>query len=148
MATCFQTLVQCCVEGGTLQKYHLGMWQCSQWMDHIGFATVQGSMCFLGLHYSRLQAALQRHCPKLQLCFMHFPGLSHSSLGCSTRTQTWMGFVFLSLPGSENSGDQLLGEETILVGNASFNLLGLGPSVSQVYCKSTVPGVPRVTYRG
>ena len=61
----------------------------------------------------RLQAALQGHCPKWELCFMHFPGLSHSGLGYSTRAQTWMDCVFCVLPRSENSGDQLLGEWTI-----------------------------------
>ena len=45
------SLVQlCCGEGGTLQTNTAGVCgECSQWMDHIMFATVQGSMCFPGL---------------------------------------------------------------------------------------------------
>lgn len=56
------------------------------------------------------------------------------------------GLCVLSLPGLRTQVISCLVRKLFLVGNASFNLLGLGPSVSQVYCKSTVPGVPRVTY--
>ena len=52
--------------------------ECSQWVDHIGFATAQGSMYFPDLHCSGSQVALQGHCPKWALCLMQFPGLSRS----------------------------------------------------------------------
>ena len=47
MATYLGSLVQlCCGEGGTLQTNTAGTCgECSQWMDHTGFATAQGSMC-------------------------------------------------------------------------------------------------------
>ena len=42
-----------CRETGTPQKNTPDMCgECSQWMDHTGFATAQGGMCFLGLHCS------------------------------------------------------------------------------------------------
>ena len=68
-----------CGEGGTLQTNTAGMCgECSQWVDHIGFATAQGSMYFPDLHCSGSQVALQGHCPKWALCLMQFPGLSRS----------------------------------------------------------------------
>ena len=40
-------------EGGTMQTNIVGMYgEWSQWMDHSGFATAQGNMCFLDPHYS------------------------------------------------------------------------------------------------
>ena len=45
-----------------------------------------------------LQGALQGHCPKWNLHFVYFPGLSTQVLGCSIRRQTWMGCVFHALP--------------------------------------------------
>ena len=54
MATYLGSLVHlCCGEGETLQTNTPGMCgECSQWLDHTGFATAQGGMCFLGLHCS------------------------------------------------------------------------------------------------
>ena len=54
MATYLGSLVQlCCAEGGTLQTNTAGTCgECSQWMDHTGFATAQGSMYFPGPHCS------------------------------------------------------------------------------------------------
>ena len=52
MATYLRSLVQlCCGERGTLQTNTGGMCgECSQWMDHTGFATAQSSMNFPGPH--------------------------------------------------------------------------------------------------
>ena len=54
MVTYLGSLVQlCCEEGGTLQTSIPGMCgECSQRMDHTGFAPAQGSVCFPGLHCS------------------------------------------------------------------------------------------------
>ena len=54
MATYLGSLIHlCCRETGTPQKNTPDMCgKCSQWMDHTGFATAQGGMCFLALHCS------------------------------------------------------------------------------------------------
>ena len=54
VVTYLGALVQlCCWEGGTLQTNITGMCgECSQCMDHTGFAPAQGGMCFLGLYCS------------------------------------------------------------------------------------------------
>ena len=58
----------------------------------------------------RLQGALQGHCPKRTLHFVHFPGLS--CLG-SARAQTLLGVHFVPFSGPSNSGNQVLGERTV-----------------------------------
>ena len=54
VVTYLGSLVQlCCGEGGTLQTNITGVCgECSQYMDHTGFAPAQGSMRFPGLHCS------------------------------------------------------------------------------------------------
>ena len=54
VVTYLGSLVQlCCGEGGTLQTNITGMCgECSQCMDHTGFAPAPGGMCFPGLHCS------------------------------------------------------------------------------------------------
>ena len=54
VATYLGSLVQlCCGERETLQTNPAVMCgECSQWMDHTGFATTQASMYFPGLHCS------------------------------------------------------------------------------------------------
>ena len=85
MVTYLGSFVQlCCGEGGTLQTNITGMCgECSQCMDHTGFAPSSWHVCFPGLHHSgsRLQVALQVNCPKWALDFMHFPDLSCSGSG-------------------------------------------------------------------
>ena len=61
----------------------------------------------------RLQGALQRHCTKWALHFMHFPGRSHSgaqALGRGT-DQDWL-CILCPFPGMSSSGNQVLGEHT------------------------------------
>ena len=79
MVTNLGSLVQlCCVEGGTLQTSITGM--CGEltvdgphWVSHSPRWHVLPRSTLL-----RLQGALQGHCPKWALGFMHFPGLSCS----------------------------------------------------------------------
>ena len=54
VTTCLSSLVQlCCEDGGTLQINTTDMCvECLQWMNHTEFAIAQGSVYFLGLHYS------------------------------------------------------------------------------------------------
>ena len=42
----------CCGEGETQQTNITGVWECSQCMDHTGFAPCSQCMCFHGLHCS------------------------------------------------------------------------------------------------
>ena len=52
MATYLGSLVKLCPgKGGTLKTNTAGMdGECSQWMDHTGFATARGCMYFPGPH--------------------------------------------------------------------------------------------------
>ena len=53
-----------CGEGGTLQTIMAGMsGECSQCMDHTGFAITQGGVCFLGLHCSGSMVLFQGTVP-------------------------------------------------------------------------------------
>ena len=66
----------------------------------------------------RLQSALQGHCPKQTLHFVHFPSLSHSGSGSWVQSwaQTRLDVRFVPIPGLSSSGDQVLGEHTVLSG--------------------------------
>ena len=106
MATYSGSLIQlCCEEEGTLQTNTAGIsGECSQWMDHTGFATAQGSVYFLGPHCSssrvlcegtvpsgpcilskprsktlRFLGTPQGHRLRWAVCFVPFPGASHSA---------------------------------------------------------------------
>ena len=66
----------------------------------------------------RLQGALQGHCPKQTLYFIHFPSLSHSGSGSWVQSwaQTRLDVRFVPIPDLSSSGDQVLGEHTVLSG--------------------------------
>ena len=49
----------------------------------------------------RLQGALQGHCPKQALYFLHFPGLSHSGSWVLRKGTDSVGHTFCALPRSE-----------------------------------------------
>ena len=68
-----------------------------------------------------LQGALQGHCPKWSLHFVHFPGLSRSGSHVLSGVQTGQAVHFVPLPGVSSSGDQGLGECTIHMGHASHS---------------------------
>ena len=72
----------CCGETGTLKTNIAAVCgQCSQCVDHTGFAPTHGMYISWSTLLS-LQAALQGNCPKQALDFFHFLGLSCSGL-CS-----------------------------------------------------------------
>ena len=52
----------------------------------------------------RLQAALQGHCPKRALRFVHFPGLSRSGAQVLRKGTDSVGHEFCALPRSEQLG--------------------------------------------
>ena len=119
MVTYLDSLVQLyCEEGGTLQ---------TNITDIVGSA--RSGWTILGLTHSwqrvlsrstlrRLQGALQGHCPKQTLHFVHFPSLSHSGSGSWVQSwaQTRLDVHFVPIPGLSSSGDQVLGEHTVLSG--------------------------------
>ena len=81
MATYLGSLVQlCCGEGGTLQTNTADVCgECSQWMDRPHWVCHSPRQHVLpGSRLISLQGALQGHCAKWALRFMHFPGLSRS----------------------------------------------------------------------
>ena len=62
-----------------------------------------------------LQGALQGHCSKWALHFMHFPGLSCSGLGSWVlcKGTDSVGHTFLPVPGPRSSDSQVLGEHIV-----------------------------------
>ena len=57
---------------GTANKYHRCVWrrgECLHCMDHTGFVTAQGGMCFLGLHCSGSMVFYQGTIPS-ELCII------------------------------------------------------------------------------
>ena len=66
----------------------------------------------------RLQVALQRNCLKRALGCMHFPGLSHSGSGSRVlhKGTDLVCLRFVPFPGLSSSGNQVLGERTLPVG--------------------------------
>ena len=103
MATYLGSLVQfCCGEGGTLQQNTPGICgECSQWMDHTGFATAQGNVCFPSLHCSGCRVLCKGAVPSGP-CISCTSWTVTQVLGCSIRTQTQMGCAFCALPRSGN----------------------------------------------
>ena len=74
MVTYLVSLIQLCYEeGGTLQTNIAGMrGECSQCMDHTGFAPAQGGLCYPGLHSSDSRV-LCRVLSQLGPAFCAFP---------------------------------------------------------------------------
>ena len=102
MVTYLGSLVELCFgERGTLQTNITGMGvECSQCMDHTGFAPAHGMCAFLLL---RLQVALQGNYLKQAQGCGHFPGLRHSSSGSQVlhKGTDSVGPAFCALPRSE-----------------------------------------------
>ena len=81
----------------TANKYLWRVW---------GVLTVYGPCSWCVLSRStllRLQGALQGHCPKWVLCFVHFPSLSHSGSGSQVlhKGTDLVGHAFCALPTSK-----------------------------------------------
>ena len=90
--------------------------ECLQCMDHTGFATAQGGVCFLGLHCLGSRVL----CRALSQVDPVFPAYPRSKPLRFSRTLQgnrphWRCF-FVPLPGPSSSDDQKLGECTVLGG--------------------------------
>ena len=113
MATCLGLLVQCCVEGGTLQRNTI--WVCGSALS--GWTT-------LGLPQSKVVCASWIYTAQAPSCsakaLSQVATMFHA-LSRSKPLKSWVlhkdtdldGLCVFVLPRSENSGDQLLGEGTI-----------------------------------
>ena len=105
------SLVQlCCGKGGTCT----GMcWGCSQWMDHTGFATAQGGKYFLGPHCSGSRVVCKGTVPSAP-CFYAIPrskSLRFSDTPQGHRSR-WV-VCFVPFPGASHSANWVLGEHTV-----------------------------------
>ena len=104
----------CGGKGGTLQTNTAGMCgECSQWMDHTGFATAQGGVCFPDLHCLVSRVPCKGTVP-MGPAFHALPRSTlPRSLGAPQghRRRCVVHFVPFSSPSS--SGDQVLGEHTL-----------------------------------
>ena len=114
MATYSGSLVLLCSgKGGTLQaNTAVTCGECSQWMDHTGFASAQGSLYFLGPHCSRV--------------FCKYTVPSGPCVSCTSKVSQPLRFsktlqrhracwavCFVPFPGSTCSGDQVLGKNNV-----------------------------------
>ena len=116
--------------------------ECSWWMYHIGFATSQGSLYFLGPHCSgsRLLSKGTVSCGPCISCTSQVKVTQ--VLGCSAGAQIQMGCVFCAFPRSNLLWQP--GAWQTHCPRWTVHLIHLpspGHLVSQVHCKSTVPGV-------
>ena len=110
----------CCGEGGTLQINITGVcWECSQCMDHIGFAPAHGAYAFL-VYTAQAPGCSARELSKVG---PGFRALSRSKLlrfrfsGTIQRYYTdSVGYAFCALPKSSSSGNQVLFKGTVLGG--------------------------------
>ena len=116
MITYLGLLVQlCCGDRGTLQRNTAGVCEeCSQFMDHTGFATAQGRVCFPDLHCSGSRVPCKDTVPRGP-CIMKCTSQVYATqvLGYSTRAQTGWAVCFVSFPGLNSSGNWVLGEHTV-----------------------------------
>ena len=103
MVTYLGSLAQLyCGKGGTLETNITGMCgECLQCMDHTGFATAQGSVCFLGLHCSGSRVLCKGTVLSGPCGFLHFPGLSHSGSLVLCKGTDPIGCIFCALPRSK-----------------------------------------------
>ena len=102
VVTYLGSLVQlCCGEGETLQTNITCVCaECSQCLDHTGFAPAHGGVCLPDLHCSGSKLLCWVYCPKRALPFIHFLGISCSGLGTPQRHRFgWR--AFCALPRSE-----------------------------------------------
>ena len=106
-----------CGEGVTLHTNSSGMWGVLT-VDGPHWACHSPRWCVLPKSILlRLQGALQGHCPKWGLYFMHLPDLGHSGSQVLRRGTDPDGLHFVPFPVLSSSGDQMLGECTVQGGS-------------------------------
>ena len=116
MVTYLGSLVQlCCGEGGTLKTNITGVCgECSQCMDHTGFAPAR-STCAFPVYTAQAPGCSEGESSKVGPGFHALPrskllrfrsGVLHKGTGPT-------GPAFCALPGQRSSGNQVLGERTV-----------------------------------
>ena len=135
MVTYFGSLVQlCCGEGGTLQISLACVGSARSRWTTLGLPPL--TACVLAWVYTlRLQGALQGHCLKWALHFVHFPGLSHSGSRVLRKGTDLVGHAFSALPRPEQLRQyQALGEHPVPVGPC---VLITSPVLAAQFCRCT-----------
>ena len=103
-----------CGEGGTLQTNILGICgECSQCFNRTGFAPTHG-MCAFPVYTAQAPGCSARNCLRQALGCMHFSGLSCSGSGSRVLPKGADSVEPVPFPGPSSSGDQVLGECTLL----------------------------------
>ena len=147
MVTFLGSLVQlCCGEGGTLQTNIADLCgECSQCMDHTGFAPAQGSVCFPGLHCSGSRLL----CRALFKAGPAFRVLPRSKLlRFSDTPQGYrLGWACILCPSQVHTAQmtRCLASTLSQLGGASYYPHSPSPSVSWVHCENTISGMPCVS---
>ena len=149
MVTYLGSLVQlCCGKGETLQTNITGMCgECSQHMEHTGFAQLMAVYVFL-VYIAHAPSCSAGVLSKVVLRFVYFPGLSCSDSGSWVfhKGTDLVGCVFCALLKSE----QLRQPDPWRMHCPRWavylnHLPGLGHSISQVHHESVILGVPCVS---
>ena len=146
------SLIQlCCGEGGTLQTNITGMCrECSQCMDHTGFASAHRGVCFPGLQHSgsRLLCRVTVQTGP-GLCSLPMCKLLRFSFS-STPQKHRLGSACLWYPSQvqEAQATRCLVSTLLQVCGVSYHLPSPSLSVSWVHHKSAVSGVPCVSSGG
>ena len=156
MVSYLGSLVQlCCGEGGKMQTNIAGVCgECSQCMDHTGFAPAHSGLCFLGLHCSGCRVP----CRALSKAGPGFCALSSSKTlrfrfsGTPQGHRLGWACSFVPFPGPSSSEDQVLGECTVQ-GGPCFLITSLvlgarlprcaARALSQVCCVSPLGSCPQ-----
>ena len=99
----------------TTNKYHWHVWECSQCMDHTGFAPTQGVCAFPVYTAQAPGCSAGDQPPNVGPAFRalprsKLPGFSFSS---TPQTHRQWSMCFVPFPGPSSSGDQVLGEHAI-----------------------------------
>ena len=87
-------------------------------MDHTGFAPAHHGRCFHGLHCSGSKLLYRRTVQRRPcvLCTSQVWAAQVQVLGYYSRVKTWLGMCFVPFTHLSTSGDQMLGECTVLGG--------------------------------
>ena len=105
MVTYLGSLIQwCCGEGGALQTNITGVCgECSQCLDHTGFAPTRGMCAFLVYIAQAPGCSAGEQFKAVPGFHIHFPGLSHSGShsGVLRKGTDSVGPAFCALPRSE-----------------------------------------------
>ena len=85
----------------TVNKYCRCVWECSQCMDHTGFAPA--AACAFQVYTAQAPGCSAGAASKVGPAFVHFPGLSRSGSGSPIlcKGTDLVGHVFCALPRSE-----------------------------------------------